>query len=74
MTKIILTDEQAQALVSSNGEDVLLVDSAGKRLGSVLRPTFSETEIAEAERRAGDGGPWHTTEQVIAHLKTLAPE
>jgi hypothetical protein len=74
MTKIVLTDQQVKAMSDSNGADIILVDSTGKRVGSLLRPLFTDEEVAEAERRANAGGPWYTTEQVLAHLRSIAPE
>jgi hypothetical protein len=74
MNKIVLSDDQVKALDSLNGADVIFVDSAGKRIGWLQRPVFTDEEIAEAEQAADAGGPWYTTEQVLAHLRSLGPE
>ena len=69
MTQIILDDEQAAALIASQGQ-VRLCNSAGKTLG-FARPSFSEEEIDEARRRTASPGAWHTTDEVLAHLHSL---
>ena len=74
MTKITLTEQQASLLAAANGGDIILINSEGKRLGIVQQPVFTDQEVAEAERRANSGGPWYSTEQVLAHLRSLAPE
>ena len=74
MTKITLTEQQASLLVGANGGDIVLVNAEGKRLGIVQQPLFTDEEVSEAERRANSGGPWYSTEQVLAHLRSLAPE
>jgi hypothetical protein len=75
MTKLILTNEQARVLAESNGQDaVLLFDPSGKHLGWVERPAFTPEEVAEAERALDEGGLRYTTEEVLAHLRSLAPE
>ena len=45
-------------------------DQRGNLLGYVSVPP-SDAEIAEAKRRLESDGPWHTTEQVTEHLKSL---
>ncbi len=74
MTKITLTEQQARLLAMANGGEIILVNSEGKHLGVVQQPVFTEEEVADAEGRANSGGPWYTTEQVLAHLRSLAPE
>jgi hypothetical protein len=74
MNKIVLSDEQTKSLTDSNGADVVFVDSSGKSLGWLQRPVFTDEEIAEAERALKDDGPRYTTQQVLAHLRSLAPE
>jgi len=69
MTQIVLTDEQAAALIASQGK-VRLCDSGGKTL-ALAEPIFSDEEIAEARRRAAAPGVWYTTEEVLAHLHSL---
>jgi hypothetical protein len=74
MTKIILTEDQARSLRNANGGDVVLLGPDGKRLGWVQKEIFSDEEVAEAEKRLDSNGPWFTTEQVLAQLRSLAPE
>lgn len=69
MTRLVLSDEQAQAL-SLSEETVELVDEQGNHLGYVATG-FSREEIAQAERRAGSAGPWYTTEEVLKHLESM---
>lgn len=38
-------------------------------LYEVIGPEVSEEEL---DRRANSGGPWHTTEEVLARLRKLA--
>jgi hypothetical protein len=33
---------------------------------------FTPEEIAAAEREAESGGPWHTTQEVLEHLRSLS--
>ena len=75
MTKLVLTDEQAKVLAELNGQDsVLLFDPSGNHVGWVERPVFSPEEVLEAEKAFDEDGPRYTTEQVLAHLRSLAPE
>jgi hypothetical protein len=75
MTRLILTDEQAKILAASNGKDaVLLFDPSGKHLGWIERPAFTPEEVAEAEKSLDEPGPRYTTEQVLAHLRSIGPE
>jgi hypothetical protein len=69
MTQIMLTDDQAAALIASQGQ-VRLCDSEGRVLG-LTQPTFSAADVEEARRRAASPGVWHTTEEVLAHLRSL---
>ena len=71
MTQLVLSDEQAR-LLSSTNEGVELVDQQGRHLGYVALG-FSPNDIAEAARRAGSDGPWYTTEEVLKHLESLEP-
>jgi len=67
--QIVLSDDQAQAIRSAAGP-VELRDREGRLLGYVPRP-FTKERIADALRRAQSEGPWHTTEQVLDHVKSL---
>jgi hypothetical protein len=69
MTQIILSAEQAQAVIAAS-DAVELRDDQGLLLGYVARPA-SKGEVAEAKRRLESDGPWHTTEHVLKHLNSL---
>jgi hypothetical protein len=80
MTQIILTPEQAAALASAEGL-VALRKPDGSFVGWISPGTkfiipnevpFTPEEIAAAEREAEEHqGPWHTTREVLDHIKTL---
>jgi hypothetical protein len=76
MAKIILSSEQAEILAKAN-EPVGICLPNGSIAGwlrgdmSPKEPMFTPEEIAEAERRANSPGPWHTTKQVLDHLRSL---
>jgi pyrroline-5-carboxylate reductase len=71
MTQVFLSDEQATAIRQATGA-VEMLDESGVLVAYVTRPTtFTEEEIAEAERRAVWQGPWHTTEQFLSRLRAL---
>ena len=68
MTQIVLSDEQFQAFHQAT-DAVEIRDSHGVLLGYVTRrPLATPTEIAEARRRLGSNGPWHTTAEVLDRL------
>jgi len=69
MTQIVLSDDQAQAVQAAT-ETVEIRDRHGNLLGYVSSPP-SNAEIAAARQRLQSDGPWHTTEQVLDHLKSL---
>jgi len=76
MTQITLNSEQAAILAKAN-ESVLIYLPDGSIAGLLRRdmtpkePIFTPEEIAEAERRANSPGPWHTTKEVLDHLRSL---
>ena len=78
MTKITLSPEQA-ATVTEATEPVRICLPDGSIAGWVSstmhlppkNPGFSPEEIAEAERRLNSPGPWHTTQEVLEHLRDL---
>jgi len=69
MTRIVLSDDQTRALQAAT-DGVEICDRHGNLLGYVSPPP-SDAEIADARRRLQSDGPWHTTEQVMDHLKSL---
>jgi hypothetical protein len=73
MTKLVLDTDQSNLLKQSNGA-VTLVDANGNVLGFVHRSGFTPEEIAEAKRRSQAGGPWRTTEEVMARLRSLGAD
>jgi hypothetical protein len=72
MTQIILTDQQAAALLASDGQ-VRLCDADGKTVG-LAQLVFTAAQLAEIRRRAREAGVWYTTEEVLAHLESLDPK
>jgi hypothetical protein len=72
MTQIVLDDHQAETLQAATGV-VEVRDQHGNLLGYLSRPP-SDAEIAEARRRLESAGPWHTTQQVLGHLKSLVQQ
>ncbi len=67
--RIVLSDDRANAVQAAT-DVVEIRDRHGSLLGYVSPPP-GEAEIAEAKRRLESDGPWHTTEQVMDHLKSL---
>jgi hypothetical protein len=76
MTVIKLSEEQAELLSNAtdpiafchpDGSAIAYVST--KRL--IKEPLFTPEEIAEAERRIDSPGPWYTTQEVLAHLRSL---
>jgi len=72
MTGIRLTKDQLSILDESHGSAVLL-DEHGMPVGYVS-PPLTEAEMQELRRRADSDGPWYTTAEVLAHLKSLEHE
>ena len=74
MSQVILNHDQASAVRSTSGI-VEILDESGILVGYVARPPLiTPEEIAEAERRAASSGPWHTTAEVLDHLRALGQE
>jgi hypothetical protein len=69
MTHIVLTDEQAKTIAAAT-KPVAVCDSAGNILG-FLNPKWTEADIAEALKALAADEPWYTTDQVLAHLRSL---
>jgi hypothetical protein len=79
MTQITLTAEQAAALEGAKGL-VALRRPDGSFVGWISPSTkfiipnecpFTPEEIAAAEKEAEAEGPWHTTREVLDHIKSL---
>jgi hypothetical protein len=69
MPHIVLSEEQAK-VVASALQPIQVRDAKGTVLG-VIPSIWTEEDIAEAKRRLASNGPWYTTEQVLAHLRSL---
>lgn len=69
MVKVIATADQAKLLAESTG-CVEIVDTDGKRLGTLLRPPSDEDIQIARDRIAGDGKRY-TTEEVVSRLHSL---
>lgn len=82
MIRIVLTDEQTQAIASAS-EPIDLVDASGRMLGritpalpaSVKAHELSAEELAEIKRRMANAeagkGQFFTFQEVLEHLKSL---
>jgi hypothetical protein len=69
MPEIILTEEQVQVVASALAP-VQVRDSKGNVLGT-LAPLWTEEDIAQARRALDENQTWCTTDQVLAHLRSL---
>jgi hypothetical protein len=67
--RIVLTDEQAKVVAAAT-TPVSVCDAAGNVLG-VLRPAWTEADIAEAKKRLESDAPRLTTAEVLAYLRAL---
>ena len=82
MKQITLTAEQAAVLAGAEGL-VALRRPDGSFVGWISPNTnfiipnecpFTPEEIAAAEKEADGEGPWHTTQEVLAHIRALSDE
>jgi hypothetical protein len=77
MTEITATDDQIQAIVAG-GLPVIVRDGTGNILGQLVSVVpdehFTPGEIANALQSNDRRGKRYTTSQVLAHLRTIAPE
>lgn len=71
MTQITLDASFAKQIQESLGP-VEFLGPNGVRLGVLKRTILSDADIQEMQRRAGDGEPRFTTEQVLAKLNSLS--
>jgi hypothetical protein len=72
MPEIVLTDEQAK-VVHSSLKPIVVKDSQGIVL-AVIPPIWTEEDIAAAKHALATSTTWYTTEQVMAHLRSLEKE
>ena len=70
MQQIILSDEQMKILSEAHGQ-VEVRDSGGHLVGFLHFVGFTAAEIEDAKRRLASDEPRYTTEQVLAHLRSL---
>jgi hypothetical protein len=81
MTQITVSADIALA-ISQSSLPIVLVDPQGRKLGQMTKidsspstPNGDEDEWAETKRRIEqakrEGGTFYTTQQVLAHLKSL---
>jgi len=70
MVQIVVDAEQAKRISDAQGT-VEIIGPDGQHLGYVRQRFFTPEEVREAVQRADDGGPWYTTEEVLAHLRSL---
>jgi hypothetical protein len=70
MVQIVVDAGQAKQILESE-EPVEILGPGGRHLGFVRRRLFTPEEVRDAVQRADDGGPWYTTEEVLAHLRSL---
>jgi hypothetical protein len=69
MVQVVATSDQAKLFAESN-ECIEMVDANGKLLGTVVRPP-SDEDIRIAKLRIAEGGKRHSTDEVVAHLRSL---
>ena len=69
MLRVVATEDQAKLLAESS-ESVEIVDSNGRRLGTVVRPP-SEEDIQIAQARIAGAGKRYSTDEVVSHLRSL---
>ena len=69
MVKIVAKDELLRELENLN-EVIEFVDANGKRLGTLVRPP-SDEDLRIAKERLTGVGKRHTTDEVLAHLRSL---
>jgi hypothetical protein len=72
MPHIIVDDEQAR-IISESSDRVEIRDRNGKHLGYVFSG-FSEVDIALAKQRRDSDEPRYSTQDVLKHLQSLAPQ
>jgi hypothetical protein len=74
MTQLILDDEQVEAVRQAT-DRVEVRDQRGNLVAYFAKqPTATPEEIAIARSRMNWPGPWHTTDQFLAHLDAARPE
>jgi hypothetical protein len=72
MVHIVVDDQQAK-LITEATDSVEIRDLHGRHLGYVVHE-FSDEDIAIAKQRLAPGRPRYTTQEVLAHLRSLEQE
>ncbi len=70
MKHIVLNDEQMKILAETPRQ-VEVRDSGGHLVGYLQFVGFTPADLEEAERHLASDEPRYTTEQVLAHLRSL---
>jgi hypothetical protein len=70
MKHIVLNDEQMKVLAETPRQ-VEVRDSGGHLVGYLQFVGFTSADLEEAERHLASDEPRYTTEQVLAHLRSL---
>ena len=70
MTAIVVTEEQA-TIIKSSPTGVELRSPKGECLGIFKHHGWDEEDIQLALQRRASGGPYYTTAEVLAHIKSL---
>ncbi len=70
MTSIVITDEQAE-MIKHSPAGVVIRSSRGECLGVFKHDAQLEEDIKLALEARASGGPYHTTAEVLAHLRSL---
>lgn len=81
MIELVVNDDQASVIAAATTA-IPIRDSNGKLIGLAARIAdeqgkqcgFTPDEIAEAEKRLDSDGPWHTTQDVLKHVRSLEPK
>lgn len=80
MTVVTVSDEQAR-LIAEATTPIVFVDISGRKVGTLeplaapsnAKPVVPDEELAELKRRLNSPGPGITTEELLDHLKAIAP-
>jgi hypothetical protein len=70
MVCIVVDDEQAKVIRNSD-DCIMLRDQQGRFLG-YIHHGFTDEDVAAAKQVLASNSPRYTTEQVLAHLRSLA--
>jgi hypothetical protein len=70
MKHLVLNDEQMKVLAEAQRQ-IEVRDSDGRLVGYLQFVGFTVAEIEDAKRRLASDEPRYTTEQVLAHLRSL---